>query len=100
MTCDPCEITFPQFLQGTELNLIATYTDAIGNLIDPTIAILNIKPPTGPVQTFTPNRISQGIYSYPFIFSIIGTYGIQFEGNGNIVAIEETQVIIYASIFS
>lgn len=99
MTCDPCETAIPQFLQGTELNLIGTFTDANGVLVDPTEVLLNIKDPNGTVSQVTTTRTSVGVYTAPFVFSIIGTYAIQYLGNGNVVAIQEKQVLIYASLF-
>jgi hypothetical protein len=100
MTCDPCETAIQQFLQGTELNVIGTFTDVSGNLIDPTEVSLNIKDPTGTVTPVTATRNSTGIYSAPVVFSLVGTYSIQYLGQGNVVAIQETQILIYASLFS
>lgn len=66
--------------------ITGTFTDSTGAPIDPETVVIKVKDPTGTVTSYTPVRVSTGIYTYNLSLTIAGKYFYRFEGTGGATA--------------
>jgi len=86
------------YVVGTQLRLIATFTDVNGNLVDPTSVTLYVKDPTGAVSTIVGViRQGPGVYYFDYYFVISGVFHYRYVGTGAVVAANEGTISIKKS---
>jgi len=86
------------YVVGTQLRLIATFTDVNGNLVDPTSVTLYVKDPTGSVSTIgNVIRQSIGVYYFDYSFVTSGVFHYRYVGAGAVVAANEGTISIKKS---
>jgi hypothetical protein len=71
---------------GNLVVLTVNFQDANNNFIDPTAVALVVKTPDGTLTTFTPTRVSTGVYSYNFTLVQAGIHYYRYTGTGAVTA--------------
>lgn len=90
---------------GDLIRCTGTFTDADGNVQDPTTVIFKMREPDGTITTYTYNvddeavRSSEGVYYVDVSATSHGVWSYRWAGTGTGQAAGETQFRVYDSRF-